>query len=299
MIGRCSMGGLDCKTLVHTNITWPNAITLDYVNQKVYWADARIDLIFVVDYDGNNRYAVAGGPGRDPIPHPFAITLYRSFIYVTDWRDQELYKVDLLNDGKVTKIIRNMRQPMDIQMYHPSRQNYSQNYCKDYGCNQLGLLSSVVASGCKCACEIGTTLLEDGKTCKRLDEFVIVAMKTQIRGYIFDNGTKRDALVPILGLRNAVGVDYDVREQTLYFSDVSRLTINRVNFDGSGMQILINESLGAVDGLAVDWVARNLYWTDVRQKSISVARLDGMYRRTLITEGIGRPRAIAVHPGIG
>ena len=291
------MDGLGCTALVNTNITWPNAITLDYINQKVYWADARLDLIFVIDYDGNNRLVVAGGPGQHPIPHPFAITLYGSFLYVTDWRDQEVYKVDILNQGEVTKIIKDMVQPMDIQVYHPARQNYSHNFCQDYGCSQLSLLSSVSTTGCTCACEIGTTLLHDGKTCKRLNEFVIVARKTQIRGYVFKNGTKRDAVAPVLGLRNAVAVDYDVKDEMMYFSDFVHLY--RVRFDGSGMQILINESLGEVDGLAVDWVARNLYWTDGRHKSVSVATLDGKYRRTLITTDMGRPRAITVHPKIG
>ena len=297
MIGRCSMDGLGCIALINKNITWPNAITLDYINQKVYWADARLDLIFAVHYNGSNRHVVAGGPGQDPIPHPFAITLYGSFLYVTDWRDQELYKVDLLNHGEVTKVIKNMVQPMDIQMYHPARQNYSRNFCKDYGCSQLGLLSSIADGGCKCACEIGDTLGDDGKTCTRLDEFVIVAKKTQIRGYVFKNGTKRDAVVPVLDLLNAVGVDYDVREEMLYFSDLNRLF--RVKFDGSGMQKLRNETLGEVDGLAVDWVARNLYWTDGKLKTISVATLDGKHRRTLIKEDLGRPRAIVVHPKIG
>lgn len=291
------MDGLRCLALINTNITWPNAITLDYVNQRVYWADARLDLIFVADYDGGNRLLVAGGFGQDPIPHPFAITLYRSFLYVTDWRDQEVYKVDVLSQGKVTKVLRNMRQPMDIQMYHPARQNYSRNLCKDSGCTQLGLLSSVKDNGCQCACEIGMILLNDGKTCKRLNEFVIVARKTEIRGYEFRNGTKRDAVVPILGLRNSVGVDYDVKEQMLYFSEPNRLY--RVRFDGSRMQMLVNESIGEVDGLAVDWEARNLYWTDARYKSVSVATLEGKFRRTLFEDDLGRPRAIVVHPKIG
>ncbi|XP_028393318.1 low-density lipoprotein receptor-related protein 2-like [Dendronephthya gigantea] len=296
-IGRCSMDGQACVILIDKNITWPNAITLDYINQKVYWADARLDVIFVIDYNGAGRRVVAGGPGRNPLPHPFAITLYRSSIYVTDWQDQEVYKVDLLNQGAITKIIKRMRQPMDIQIFHPSRQNHSRNLCKGYGCNHLGLLSAVSPSGCRCACEVGTELLEDGKTCVRLEEFVIVARKTQIRGYIFGNGTRRDAVVPVLGLRNAVAVDYDVKEEMLYFSDSSRLY--RVRFDGAGMQSLVNESLGYIDGVAVDWEARNLYWTDGRLKTISVAKLDGKYRRTLIKDDLGRPRAVVVHPKEG
>ena len=297
MIGRCSMDGQECKGLITTNITWPNAITLDYVNQLVYWADASHDLISVADYDGNKRHVVAGGPGQDPISHPFAMTLYDSFLYVTDWQDQELYKVDILNQGKVIRVLKDMRQPMDIQIYHPARQNYSKNFCANYGCSQLALLSSVASTGCQCACEVGSELLEDGKTCKRLDDFVIVARKTQIRGYIFKNGSRRDAVVPVLGLRNAVGVDYDVKEEMLYFSDTNRLY--RVSFDGSGMKTVINESLGEVDGVAVDWIARNLYWTDGKLKTISVASLEGKYHLTLIKDDLDKPRAIVVHPRIG
>ena len=291
------MDGADCRPLVSNNITWPNAISLDYINQMVYWADAHFDAIFVVDYNGNDGRLVAGGPGQDQISHPFAMSLYRSYLYVTDWVDEQLYKVDIVQ-GKVTEVIKDRKLLRDVQIYHPSRQGQSKNFCKHYGCEQLSLLSSHVTSGCKCACEIGMVLMKDNRTCKRLDSFVIVAMKTRIRGYVFNNGEKQDAIVPVFGLRTAIGVDYDVKTQKLYFSNSGQLY--RIGFDGSDMQTVQNESIGEVDGVAVDWVGRNLYWTDTRLKTISVSKLDGRYRRTLIRLDLeNRPRAIVVHPNRG
>lgn len=161
------MDGKNCIKLITSNITWPNAITLDYVNKKVYWADARLDTISVVDYDGANRRVVAGGIGQDRIPHPFAITLYQGFIYVTDWRINAVYKVDLLNNGNRTHMIKDLRRPMDIQVFHASRQNHSKNYCESFGCKHLGLLSNVAPNHCQCACAMGYTLEADGKTCTR------------------------------------------------------------------------------------------------------------------------------------
>ena len=299
-IGRCSMDGKNCIILVKSNITWPNAITLDYLNNKIYWADARLDVIYVTDYDGSNRQIIAGGTGQDAIPHPFAMTLYQGFLYVSDWRKQGVYKVDLLNAGKVTMILNNHAQPMDIQMFHASRQNYSKNYCESFGCEQLSLLSYVAPDNCQCACQRGYTLQSDGKSCHRYDEFIIIAAKTEIRGYVFENGAIYDAFVPLIGLTNAVGVTfYPKKEKKLYFTDVTRDVIQRVNLDGSNMEILFNTSLMNPDGIAVDWFANNLYWTDGGMKTISVSKLDGTFRHTLISENLDKPRSIALHLKIG
>ena len=122
----------------------------------------------------------------------------------------------------------------------------------------------------------------------------------EVRGYTFKNGTKTDAIVPVvLGLGSAVGVDFDVKEQMVYFSDVSSKSIHRVGFDGENKKVLINQSLSNADGLAVDWVGRNLYWTDGDFKTISVCKLDGKHRHTLIDTFLGKPRAIVLHPDTG
>lgn len=39
------MDGGDFKIIVKGGLTWPNALTVDYYTDKVYWADAFADII--------------------------------------------------------------------------------------------------------------------------------------------------------------------------------------------------------------------------------------------------------------
>jgi low density lipoprotein receptor-related protein 5/6 len=54
-IERASMDGKNRKILVETDLEWPNGLTLDYEKKLLYWIDAKLQYIAVVDWDGYNR----------------------------------------------------------------------------------------------------------------------------------------------------------------------------------------------------------------------------------------------------
>lgn len=63
---RTSAGGLRVrvcvphrKVLVNQNIYWPNGLTIDLLEQKLYWADAKLSFIHRANLDGSARYAAA------------------------------------------------------------------------------------------------------------------------------------------------------------------------------------------------------------------------------------------------
>lgn len=140
---------------------------------------------------------------------------------------------------------------------------------------------------------------QDEHTCKRKDKtepWVIFTNKYYVRNMSVDakvyNLMHQD-------LMNVVAVDYDYREQKLYFCDVTAKTIFRAPVDGSGeKEPVIRHDSHGLEGLALDWVGRKLYWLDRHSKNLDVAELDGTNRATLKT-GIADPRALVVHPGIG
>ncbi|KAL0158177.1 hypothetical protein M9458_046253, partial [Cirrhinus mrigala] len=60
-VERCDMDGQNRTKLVDSKIVFPHGITLDLVSKLVYWADAYLDYIEVVDYEGKNRHTIIQG----------------------------------------------------------------------------------------------------------------------------------------------------------------------------------------------------------------------------------------------
>ena len=89
-----------------------------------------------------------------------------------------------------------------------------------------------------------------------------------------------------------VALGYDVVEDRVYWTDVTRNTISRSFLNGSMQEVIINRNLQSPDGLAVDIAGRNLYWTDTGYNKLEVSKLDGSYRKALITSGLDEPRDI-------
>lgn len=55
-IGRIGMDGSNRSVIIQDKITWPNGLTLDFINDRIYWADAREDYIEFASLDGSNRH---------------------------------------------------------------------------------------------------------------------------------------------------------------------------------------------------------------------------------------------------
>lgn len=49
------MDGTNQKSLIESQLHWPNGLSIDYVDRKLYWCDAFLHKIERADLDGNNR----------------------------------------------------------------------------------------------------------------------------------------------------------------------------------------------------------------------------------------------------
>ncbi|XP_008315569.1 low-density lipoprotein receptor-like [Cynoglossus semilaevis] len=194
--------------------------------------------------------------------------------------------------------------------------------------------------GYNCSCPSGLSLNSDMKTCEDIDECSQPDTCSQIcinlpgsykcdckNGYQIDPATKtckaelgavptlyftnrhevrkltidRSEYAQVISLlKNAVALDMDMLERTIFWSDLSLKTIYRSNIDvasnSSQHSVVIGSGIEAPEGIAVDWIQKNIYWTDNVLKTISVATTDGSKRKTLISENLEKPRAITVDP---
>lgn len=57
-IERAGMDGTNRSMIIDREIYWPNGLTLDYGQQKLYWADAKHNFIHRCNLDGSSRYRI-------------------------------------------------------------------------------------------------------------------------------------------------------------------------------------------------------------------------------------------------
>uniref|UniRef100_A0A663N6E5 Prolow-density lipoprotein receptor-related protein 1 n=1 Tax=Athene cunicularia TaxID=194338 RepID=A0A663N6E5_ATHCN len=277
---------------------WPNGLTVDYLEKRILWIDARSDAIYSALYDGTGHIEVLRG--HEYLSHPFAVTLYGGEVYWTDWRTNTLAKANKWTGHNVTVVQRTNTQPFDLQVYHPSRQPLASNPCEANGgkgpCSHLCLIN--YNRTLSCACPHLMKLDKDNTTCYEFKKFLLYARQMEIRGVDIDNPYYNYIIsFTVPDIDNVTVVDYDALEQRIYWSDVRTQTIKRAFINGTGVETVVSADLPNAHGLSVDWVSRNLFWTsyDANKKQINVARLDGSFKNAVI-QGLDKPHCLVVHP---
>ncbi|XP_034970960.2 low-density lipoprotein receptor-related protein 4 isoform X1 [Zootoca vivipara] len=287
-----SMDGSNRRIIADTHLFWPNGLTIDYAGHRMYWVDAKHHVIERADLDGQNRKAVIS----QGLPHPFAITVFEDSLYWTDWHTKSINSANKFT-GKNQEIIRNkLHFPMDIHTLHPQRQPAAgRNRCgaNNGGCTHLCLPSNTSYT---CACPTGFRKTSSHTCAQSLDKFLLFARRMDIRRISFDTEDLSDAVIPLADVRNAVALDWDAKDDYVYWTDVGTDSISRAKWDGTGQEVVADSSLESPAGLAVDWVTNKLYWTDAGTDRIEVSNTDGTMRTVLIWENLDRPRDIVVDP---
>uniref|UniRef100_A0A8C7TIE2 EGF-like domain-containing protein n=1 Tax=Oncorhynchus mykiss TaxID=8022 RepID=A0A8C7TIE2_ONCMY len=302
-IEAASMSGEGRRTIHKEtgNGGWPNGLTVDYLELRILWIDARSDAIYSAKYDGSGLIEVLRG--HEYLSHPFAVTMYGGEVYWTDWRTNTLAKANKWTGNNVTVVQRTNTQPFDLQVYHPSRQPQAPNPCAANNgtgpCSHLCLIN--YNQTFSCACPHLMKLGADKHACYESRQFLLYARQIEIRGVDIDNPYYNYIIsFTVPDIDNVTVVDYDAVEHRIYWSDVRTQTIKRAFINGTGVETVVSADLPNAHGLAVDWVSRNLFWTsyDANKKQINVARLDGSFKNAVI-QGLDKPHCLVLHPILG
>ena len=117
-ISRATMDGSYHEKIITEDIAWPNAITIDYVTEKLFWADASLDYIAMANLDGSQRHIVLD----QGLPHTFALTTFMDHLYWTDWETQSIRRAHKFTGENVSTVATIIHRLFDIQIYHKMRQ---------------------------------------------------------------------------------------------------------------------------------------------------------------------------------
>lgn len=166
-IEKMSMDGLPGtrKQLITTDIVWPNGLSLDLPQNKIYWIDAKLKRMEACDLTGGNRMTIKS----TGLKHPFALTNFGNQLYWTDWQEDSVNSMDKFNTSAVSVMLRGLYAPMDVKIYHPVQQQDGDNPCTkiEGGCSHLCLLANHGGERITtCACPRNMQLEPNKKTCK-------------------------------------------------------------------------------------------------------------------------------------
>ncbi|CAH1789469.1 unnamed protein product [Owenia fusiformis] len=302
-IERALMDGSIRHTIVSKKILEPVSLSIDFVNLRIYWADARHDMIETVDYFGQNRRTVISGSLN--IPHSYDMSMFENMVFWADWTKMGIMtSTKYNNESTVSQIFMDTTsKPMGVKVFHPARQPQVRNPCSNATCSHMCVLTHISSNnglGYRCMCDTGFELNDDQKTCKRIEKFIIFSSKTSIRGIPLGDplGYTIDAMTPVLGDRsNFVGLDFDAHEKYIYFTDTRKDLIWRIHPDGTGKEAVVVNGAHSSEGVAIDWISKILYYTDNVKDTITCVRLKstGFLEKRVILSQLGNPRAIVAH----
>eukprot|EP00079_Xenopus_tropicalis_P011186 XP_002936802.2 PREDICTED: low-density lipoprotein receptor-related protein 2 isoform X2 [Xenopus tropicalis] len=146
-IERATLGGNFRTAIVNTSLVWPNGLTLDYEEERLYWADANLQKIERCSLTGTNREVVVS-----TAVYPFAMTLYDQHIYWTDWNTRSIYRANKHDGSDQIIMIQNLPQrPMDIHVLSKNKQQQCSSPCDQFngGCSHI---CAPGPNGAECQC---------------------------------------------------------------------------------------------------------------------------------------------------
>ena len=83
------MDGSGRRTIVDSDLSQPNAVTVDYLSEKIYWADSDLDKIEYANYDGSERMLLE--TEETGLLYPFGLTVAGDVLFWSDWGSNAIY----------------------------------------------------------------------------------------------------------------------------------------------------------------------------------------------------------------
>ncbi|XP_037379377.1 low-density lipoprotein receptor-related protein 2 [Talpa occidentalis] len=163
-IERATMGGNFREPIVDRNLVWPNALTLDFEEEFLYWTDASRQKIERSTLTGLNREVIV-----NIVYQPIDLTTYGQFIYWTDWNMKKIYRANKFDGSDVTALSTTFpSQPKGICVVRKDQPQHCNNPCDQFN----GGCSHICAPGpngaeCQCPHEGHWYLANNNKHCIR------------------------------------------------------------------------------------------------------------------------------------
>lgn len=160
-IFRTTMAGSLKRIIIDKDLSQPSGLAIDYDEKMLYWTDAVREKIERSNMTGHNREVLITAT-----IYPFAITVFRNYIYWTDLQLRGVYRAEKHTGANMIEIVKRLDDsPRDIHIFSSSQQKCTSNPChiNNGGCAQSCHPSANYTAECKC--DDSTKLVNEGRMC--------------------------------------------------------------------------------------------------------------------------------------
>ncbi|VVC34061.1 Hypothetical protein CINCED_3A006126 [Cinara cedri] len=304
MIAKSGMDGSLPQMFVTNDIHWPNGIHVDYIGKRIYWVDAKLQVIESIKLDKSDRRVVI----TESVDHPFSVTVFENKLYWSDWSGKEIKVCDKFTGKDRKSLVHETHSRVyGMQIFHPSLfKSQTPNLCETAKCSDMCLLApktNVSSKGYSCACPVDKFLSSDGLMC--YDIFIpsslIVSTSTSIleiqQKYLGRQKVKEIPMKNKLSRISAVAYNsifgnviiYDSKSKKLWQYDLVKTKLSD-----------FIPKIDSLHSLKFDNHGNNLYWCDLTRKTLDVLSLTTYMRTTILYELDGHiPISVALVPDRG
>ncbi|XP_048480934.1 low-density lipoprotein receptor-related protein 4 [Plutella xylostella] len=144
-IERSYLDGSQRRIIVKEDLGFPNGLTIDYRERRLYWTDALKDRIDTSDLEGQHRVQLV-----PEAKNPFGMTQFKDYIFWTDWYKKSVMRCDKRTGKNITAIRTDLEMAMEIKAVSADKQRGWSPCSEDNGgCSHLCLFR---AHDYVCAC---------------------------------------------------------------------------------------------------------------------------------------------------
>ena len=88
-IEKAFMDGSKRSAIIHSGLSRPVSLTIDYNEQRIYWSDVDLYRLEYCDYEGSSCSIVE--TEASGLLYPYALTIADDLLFWTDWATDSVY----------------------------------------------------------------------------------------------------------------------------------------------------------------------------------------------------------------